>query len=149
MTEPYVSVFFGPRRGLCRAVGRYPPGNPRTARAAGRVDQRAGRGLLDWRFVEHAADGAHGFEGRFREVTAPERIVRTFEWDGMPGHVCVETTTLEDLGNGQTRIVSVSLFHTQEDRDGMLGSDMETGLSQNYAALDQVLATLTVSSMSR
>ncbi|SEM64139.1 Uncharacterized conserved protein YndB, AHSA1/START domain [Stigmatella aurantiaca] len=98
-----------------------------------------------WRFVEHAGDGAHGFEGRFREVTAPERIVRTFEWDGMPGHVCVETMTLEDLGNGQTRVVSVSLFHTQQDRDGMLGSDMETGLGESYVALDQVLAALAAS----
>jgi uncharacterized protein YndB with AHSA1/START domain len=98
-----------------------------------------------WRFVEHAPDGAHGFEGRFREVKAPERIVRTFEWDGMPGYVCVDTTTLEDLGNGQTRIVSVSLFHTGEERDGMLGSDMESGLGESYRALDGVLATLAAS----
>ena len=32
-----------------------------------------------WRFVEHAPDGVHGFEGRFREVTPPERVVQTFE----------------------------------------------------------------------
>ena len=38
-----------------------------------------------WRFVEHAPDGAYGFEGRYLEVTAPERIVQTFGWDGMPG----------------------------------------------------------------
>lgn len=38
-----------------------------------------------WRFVEHSPDGAHGFEGRFREVTPKERIAWTFEWDGMPG----------------------------------------------------------------
>ena len=50
-----------------------------------------------WRFVEHGPDGTHGFEGRYREVTAPERVVQTFEWDGMPGHVAVETMTLEDL----------------------------------------------------
>lgn len=36
-----------------------------------------------WRFVEHSAEGVHGFEGRYREVTPPERIVSTFEWDGM------------------------------------------------------------------
>jgi len=39
-----------------------------------------------WRFVEHAPEGVFGFEGRFREVKAPERLVLTFGWDGMPGH---------------------------------------------------------------
>jgi activator of Hsp90 ATPase-like protein len=42
-----------------------------------------------WRFVEHSPDGVHGFEGRYREVTPPERLAFTFEWDGMPGHVVV------------------------------------------------------------
>jgi uncharacterized protein YndB with AHSA1/START domain len=95
-----------------------------------------------WRFVEHGPDGVHGFEGRYREVTPPERIVQTFEWDGMPGHVCVETMTLDDLGDGRTRLVTVSLFHTAEERDGMLKSGMEGGLNQSYTALDQVLARI-------
>ena len=95
-----------------------------------------------WRFVEHGPDGQHGFEGRFREVTPPERVVQTFEWDGMPGHVVVEHVTLEDLGDGRTRIINVSLFHTTEERDGMLHSGMETGLNQSYAALDELLARM-------
>ena len=62
-----------------------------------------------WRFVEHTPDGArHGFEGRFREVTPPRRIVQTFEWDGMPGHVVINETELEDLGDGRTRLIIVS-----------------------------------------
>ena len=56
-----------------------------------------------WRFVEHSPEGVHGFEGRYREVTPPERVVQTFEWDGMPGYVVVETITLEDLGDGRTQ----------------------------------------------
>jgi uncharacterized protein YndB with AHSA1/START domain len=100
--------------------------------------KRGGR----WRFVEHSEQGVHGFEGRFREVTPPERVVQTFEWDGMPGHVVVETVELEDLGDGRTRVVNVSLFHTTEERDGMLSSGMQEGLNQSYAALDRVLATL-------
>jgi len=96
-----------------------------------------------WRYVEHAPDGkAHGFEGRYREVTPPSRVSRTFEWDGMPGHVAVETTTLEDMGDGRTRLVTVSLFHTTEDRDGMLQSGMESGVNESYAALDDVLESL-------
>jgi uncharacterized protein YndB with AHSA1/START domain len=95
-----------------------------------------------WRFVEHSDHGVHGFEGRYSEIKAPERIVQTFEWDGLPGHVCLETMTLEDLGNGRTKLVTVSLFHTVEDRDGMLQSGMEQGVEQSYAALDKVLASL-------
>ena len=95
-----------------------------------------------WRFVEHSPDGTHGFEGRYREVTPPERIVQTFEWDGMPGHVIVETMTLEDLGDGRTRMVTLSLFHTVEERDGMLHSGMEGGMNQSYAALDALLERL-------
>jgi uncharacterized protein YndB with AHSA1/START domain len=96
-----------------------------------------------WRYVEHTPDGAaHGFEGRYREVAPPERIVRTFEWDGMPGHVMVETATLEDLGDGRTRLVSVAIFHTTAERDGMLHAGMEGGVTESYAALDRVLAAM-------
>ena len=95
-----------------------------------------------WRFVEHSDHGVHGFEGRFAEVTPPERIVQTFEWDGMPGHVALETLTLEDLGDGRTRLVTTSIFMTAQDRDGMFQSGMETGLNQSYTALDRVLAQI-------
>jgi uncharacterized protein YndB with AHSA1/START domain len=93
-----------------------------------------------WRFVEHADDGVHGFEGRIREVTPPSRIVQTFEYDGMPGYVAVITATFEDLGDGRTKVVSTSLFHTAEERDGMLNLGMEAGMNQSYAALDKLLA---------
>ena len=95
-----------------------------------------------WRYVEHAPDGAHGFEGRYREVTPPERLVQTFEWDGMPGYVAVETAIFEDLGDGRTKVTTTSLFHTTEERDGMLNSGMEIGLAESYAALDRLLASL-------
>lgn len=95
-----------------------------------------------WRFVEHAPSGVHGFEGRYRDVKAPERIERTFEWDGAPGHVAVETVTLEDLGDGRTKLVSRSLFMEAADLDGMMSSGMEGGLNESYAALDRVLASM-------
>jgi uncharacterized protein YndB with AHSA1/START domain len=95
-----------------------------------------------WRYVEEAPDGVHGFEGRYREVSPPERLVQTFEWDGMPGYVAVTATNFEDLGDGRTRIITISLFHTTEERDGMLSSGMEQGLSQSYAALEGLLGRL-------
>jgi uncharacterized protein YndB with AHSA1/START domain len=94
-----------------------------------------------WRFVEHHDGGSEGFQGRFREVTPPERIVQTFEWDGMPGYVSVDTVTFEELDGGRTRVVNTALFHTTEERDGMLNSGMEGGLSESYAALDRLLAS--------
>jgi uncharacterized protein YndB with AHSA1/START domain len=94
-----------------------------------------------WRYVEHSDEGVDGFEGRYGEVAPEERIVQTFEWDGMPAHVALNTTTFEDFG-GRTRVVTRSLFHTAEDRDGMVASGMETGQAQSYEALDRVLASL-------
>ena len=93
-----------------------------------------------WRFVEHGPEGSHGFEGRYREVTPKERVVQTFEWDGMPGYVAVDTAVFQDLGDGRTKVVNTSLFFTTEERDGMLQSGMEQGLNQSYAALDKLLA---------
>jgi len=95
-----------------------------------------------WRYVEHHEGGSDGFEGRYREVTPPERIVQTFEWDGMPEHVIVNTTAFEDLPGGRTRLTTHSLFLTPEDRDGMLSSGMEGGLNESYDALDRLLATI-------
>jgi uncharacterized protein YndB with AHSA1/START domain len=95
-----------------------------------------------WRFVEHTADGAHGFEGRFREVTPMDRIVYTFEWDGMPAYVVLETVEFADLGDGRTKVVTDALFFTTEERDGMMKAGMEHGMNASYAALDRLLATL-------
>jgi uncharacterized protein YndB with AHSA1/START domain len=92
-----------------------------------------------WRFVVLGPEGSDGFEGRYREVVPQERVVQTFEWDGMPGHVAVETATFTDLGDGRTRVTTTSLFHTVEERDGMLNSGMEHGLNASYAALDALL----------
>ncbi|WP_280228236.1 SRPBCC family protein [Nocardia cyriacigeorgica] len=93
-----------------------------------------------WRFVEHADGESHGFEGRFREITPKERIVQSFEWDGMPAHVAIDATTFVDLGDGRTKVVTDSQFHTREERDGMLQSGMESGLNESYRALDALLA---------
>jgi len=93
-----------------------------------------------WRFVEHAGGQTHGFEGRFAEIAPPEKIVQTFEWDGMPGHVALETMTLEDLGDGRTRLVTTSLFMTGEDRDGMLQSGMEAGANESWNNLAELLS---------
>ena len=95
-----------------------------------------------WRFIVRDANGTEtAFRGAYREVTPPERIVQTFEWEPMAGHVSVETATFEDLGD-RTKVTTVSLFHTPHERDGMLASGMERGLNETYARLDELLARL-------
>ena len=103
------------------------------------MDARTGG---DWRFIAHNSDGSQtGFRGTYREVSPPERIVQTFEWDGMPGYVSVETAVFEDLGD-RTKVTTTSIFHTTKERDGMLGSGMEGGLNETYQRLDELLARL-------
>ncbi|MFC9896617.1 SRPBCC family protein [Nocardia sp. NPDC127579] len=94
-----------------------------------------------WRFVEHSDGEQHGFEGRFREIVPEERIVQSFEWDGMPAHVAIDTATFVDLGDGRTKVITDSIFHTAEERDGMVQSGMEGGLNESYRALDRLLAS--------
>ena len=104
------------------------------------VDQMDVRAGGSWRFVSRDSDGSEtAFRGTYREVTPPDRIVQTFEWEGMPGHVCIETVVFEDLGD-RTRVINTSLFHTTEERDGMLSSGMEKGMNEAYQRLDELLA---------
>jgi uncharacterized protein YndB with AHSA1/START domain len=105
------------------------------------VDELDARTGGKWQFRAPNPDGSEiVFRGVFREVTPPERIVQTFEWDGMPGHVSVDTAVFEDLGDGRTKVVSDSIFHTPEERDGMLESGMEKGMNETYERLDELLA---------
>jgi len=112
-----------------------------TATIVDQMDVRVGGA---WRFVIENADGRQraAFRGTYREISPPERVVQTFEWEGMPGHVAVETLELEDLGE-RTRLVTTSVFHTTGERDGALGSGMEHGVNETYARLDELLARLT------
>jgi uncharacterized protein YndB with AHSA1/START domain len=93
-----------------------------------------------YRIVEHAPDGNdYAFRGEYREIVAPERIVQTFEFEGMAGHVMVETLEFTE-SDGRTTITSTSVFDSQADRDGMLESGMESGARESYEALDALLA---------
>jgi uncharacterized protein YndB with AHSA1/START domain len=80
-----------------------------------------------------------GLPWRLPRAVAPERIVNTFEFEGMPGHVLLETTTFEEQ-DGRTLITSVSVFQSVADRGGMLQSGMESGAGESYDRLDQYLA---------
>lgn len=94
-----------------------------------------------WRFVEHADGTEHAFRGEFREIDPPAGFTWTFEYEPMPGHVCVERYEFTEH-DGRTTVSTTTTFDTREDRDGMLESGMETGAEQSYQALDAYLGKL-------
>ncbi|OPY25147.1 MAG: hypothetical protein A4E27_01026 [Methanobacterium sp. PtaU1.Bin242] len=75
------------------------------------------------------------------EVLAPERIISTFEFEGLPetGHVLLQTVKFEALPDNRTRMIAQSVFQSVEDRDGMLQSGMEEGVNDSYDRLDEIL----------
>ena len=81
------------------------------------------------------------FFGCNHEVHSPDRIIGTFEWDGMPerGHVIMGKTTFDELPNGRCRMTHQSVFFSVADRDGMVQSGMEGGMRDGYDKLDTIL----------
>jgi uncharacterized protein YndB with AHSA1/START domain len=95
-----------------------------------------------WRFIQKDQNGNEfGFHGVNHDVTSPERIIGTFEFEGLPesGHVILETTKFEELPDGRTRITTQSVYQSVQDRDGMIQSGMEHGINEGYERLDEIL----------
>ena len=80
------------------------------------------------------------FFGSFHEVRPNERLVQTFTWEGMPDGVSLDTMTFTDLGDGRTRVTSLSVVDSFEGRDAIMSSGMEVGVHEGYAKLDALLA---------
>ena len=105
-----------------------------------RVDELEARPGGRWRFVSRDSNGGEdAFHGVYHDAVAPERIVYTFEYEGMPGHVLLESITFEER-DGRTLMTDSSVFQSVADRDGMLASGMESGAAQSMDQLDEYLA---------
>jgi uncharacterized protein YndB with AHSA1/START domain len=95
-----------------------------------------------WRYLHADAQGnAFGFHGVFHGDPSPDAIVQTFEFEGVPGHVKLDTTTLEQRG-GATLVRTVSAFTSAADRDAMIASGMERGVRDSDERLEELLAKL-------
>lgn len=95
-----------------------------------------------WRYIQKDEEGNEfAFHGVNHEVKAPERIIDTFEFEGLPesGHVILETAEFEELPDNRTKIKTQSVFLSVEDRDGMLQSGMEEGMNESFDRLDELL----------
>ncbi|HII92047.1 MAG TPA: SRPBCC family protein [Methanosarcina sp.] len=98
-----------------------------------------------WRYIQKDAEGnEYAFHGVNHEVLSPERIIGTFEFEGLPekGHVILETARFEELPGNRTKLTSQSVFLSVVDRDGMLQSGMEEGVNDSYNHLDELLEKL-------
>ena len=124
-TDPDLLVQWLAPRGLTMTVDRF--------------DLRDGG---TWRYQLWEADGTdHAFHGVFHGEPSPDGIVRTFEVEGMPGHVSMWTVTFSDQG-GQTLLTYNVLYQSVEARDLDLRSGMEESVSHSMDHLDALLARL-------
>jgi uncharacterized protein YndB with AHSA1/START domain len=95
-----------------------------------------------YRFVLRKEKGQeYAFRGEYREIVPPERLVQTFEFEGMPGSVAVETLTFTER-DGKTTLTTTSRMDSIEARDAMLQSGMEAGAAETYDRLEELLAVL-------
>ena len=84
-----------------------------------------------WRFTQRdAAGNQYAFNGVYHDISSPERLIYTFEFEGMPGRVSLETVTYEVMDN-KTKATDTIVFQSVEDRDEMLNSGMQDGAEES------------------
>lgn len=95
-----------------------------------------------YRYISTMENGmSFGFHGVCHDFSPPNRIIQTFEFEGLPesGHVVMETTKFEELPSDRTRVTVQSVFQSVADRDGMVATGMENGVVDSHEHLDLVL----------
>jgi uncharacterized protein YndB with AHSA1/START domain len=106
------------------------------------VDLRVGG---RWRYVMTANAGFEvAFHGDYREIVAPERLVNTEAFEGIPdpdanAALCTVTLTEKD---GRTYLENLIEHHDQAGRDMHINSGMEAGMQESMDALEKVAAAL-------
>ena len=105
-----------------------------------RIDEWDARDGGSYRYVHTDGTNEHAFHGVFHSM-AIDNMVQTFEYEGAPGHVSLDTQAIEDLGGGRSRVRSHSVFLSVEDRDMMVENGMGEGVEDGYNRLDELLAT--------
>lgn len=106
------------------------------------IDTYDSRSGGSYRYIHTDAGGnSYAFRGVIHEVKAPVRIIQTFEYEGLPddGHVTLDASIFEELPGNRTRVTIHSVFRSVEDRDGMMASGMERGVTEGYERLDELL----------
>lgn len=96
-----------------------------------------------WRYVQRNEAGEeYAFNGVFHVVRENEFAIQTFEFEMFPDVVSIESLSFEDLGDGRSRVRGHATYPSLEARDGMVEGGMETGMTDGYQRLDDLLATI-------
>ena len=84
----------------------------------------------------------HWFHGVFHGDPSVEGGIRqTFEYEGTPGEVLLESLTFDEH-DGRTTLRATSVFTSVEARDGMVEAGMKEGTEDGYARLDELIERL-------
>jgi len=94
-----------------------------------------------WRYIHKDAEHEWGFHGVFHGDLSPDGMTQTFEFEGAPGHVSLDTLTLEER-DGRTIARTHSVYQSVADRDAMVENGMAEGMNDGFDRLDDVLARL-------
>lgn len=98
-----------------------------------------------WRAVQRDESGKeYAFHGVYQEIVPSRRVVSTMEFEGVPGHVLIQSVTLEER-SGKTKMTTICMFQNTEDRDGMLKTGMEWGMRESMDRLAECLGKLSKS----
>ncbi|MFC5503475.1 SRPBCC family protein [Lysinimonas soli] len=94
-----------------------------------------------YRFISTTPDGqTAAFHGVFHVVRENEFAIQTFEYEGVPDVVSIESLTLTPLPGDRTRLSIHSVYPSVEARDGMIAGGMERGVTEGYERLDELVA---------
>jgi uncharacterized protein YndB with AHSA1/START domain len=96
-----------------------------------------------WRWVFRYGDMEVGFHGDYREISRPHRLVYTemFEMPGDPPDpdtYPLVTTSLDERAGVTTMTVLVH-HQSQEQRDAVLATGMESGMQDSYDRLEDLI----------
>ena len=94
-----------------------------------------------WRFVNRHPQGEAAFNGEYREIDPPGRVVFTEIFEDFPDVVSVVTAELKEEG-GKTRLVTTVRYPSPEVRDMVMATGMANGASISYDRLEDLVAEL-------
>lgn len=102
------------------------------------IDLRVGG---QWRYVIKEPEAEVGFHGEYREIERPTRVVYTEAYEGIPDpddHAAVNIVTLDEA-DGVTTMKVLVQHNSQEDRDMVLATGMESGMQVSYDRLEDLI----------
>ena len=127
-----ISQWWGPRR-LTTVVDK--------------MDVRVGG---EWRYIQTDADGNHyAFHGAYTIVDAPNLLVSTFEFEGMPGHVMTDHVMFQDLPDSRTKIIARSTVESLEALEALVQPGMEEGALETWERFGETLQTVVAGNAAR